>query len=64
MVMGGGGWTGISAHLRSSAHADIDPTIDHPSVGFRLATIPEPATVTLAAFGRAALAAYGWQRKR
>lgn len=33
-------------------------------VGFRVATVPEPSTLTLAAFGTLSLLAYGWRSRK
>ena len=62
----GGTWSvnGTSGSLRSSSRRQASPTFESFDVGFRVATIPEPSTAVLAAFGFIALAALGWRRKR
>ena len=46
------------------ASINVQPTAVSDSVGFRLAMVPEPSSVILAAFGLAGLIAWGRRRKR
>jgi probable HAF family extracellular repeat protein len=42
---------------------EIRPATQSILIGFRLAMVPEPSSVILAAFGIVSLAVYGWRRK-
>jgi hypothetical protein len=41
----------------------VTPASVLPEIGFRVAMVPEPSSVTLAAFGLVGLAAWGWRRR-
>jgi MYXO-CTERM domain-containing protein len=60
----GGSWKNSFAILAASGQFANPPAFESDLIGFRVATIPEPSTVTLAAFGLAALAAYGLRRRK
>jgi hypothetical protein len=53
----GGFWSGIGDFLRSSDGGNDSPTLSHSSVGFRVASVPEPSsTVLMCSAGLLALA--------
>jgi sulfatase modifying factor 1 len=55
----GAGWGNDAFDLSSSSRFTVDPSLEHGSLGFRLASpVPEPATLGLASGG--ALCACGW----
>jgi len=60
----GGGWYYNSHYLQASNHSFSDPTIASFYVGFRVASVPEPGSITMLACGAVGLLAYGWRRKR
>jgi hypothetical protein len=43
----GGGWDGDSDHLLASSRHLSDPAYEYGDVGFRVASVPEPASITL-----------------
>ena len=43
----GGYWSFIEFYLRSSGRGSYDPTVEDNSVGFRVASVPEPSTYAL-----------------
>ncbi len=50
----GGSWNDLSSDLAASVRFSINPSVENVSVGFRVASIPEPSTLllgTLAAVG-------------
>lgn len=51
----GGGWYGGDISLDASTRSDDHPTVEFFSVGFRVATVPEPGTATLVGLGLAVL---------
>ncbi len=53
-----------SLMLSSSAFGVIPPSGSNFVHGFRVAFVPEPSTLALAAFGFLALAAWGWRRRK
>ncbi len=59
----GGSWHDTQAYLSSSTNGYFGPTDDSSSVGFRIATIPEPSTLALSAASLAALAACARRRR-
>ncbi len=63
-VVRGSAWNRLSASMLASVKYDVRPASSGYDLGFRVATIPEPSTLALAAFGFVALAAWGWRRKR
>ncbi len=68
-VLRGGDWINGSLSLRASFWSEAAPGSDLPFLndGFRVASIasvPEPSSVVLAAFGMIGLAAWSWRRKR
>ena len=57
----GGSWDVDSGFLQSSFRIDSDPSNEFRDVGFRVASIPEPAVGSLVLI---ALGAFGWRRRR
>ena len=53
----GGSWNGVENALRSSIRSNNDPAFANGSVGFRVASVPEPSTAVLIILGGAALLA-------
>ena len=49
--------------LASDRSFGISPADESFSSGFRVATVPEPSTFVLLAFGAVALVAFGWRRR-
>jgi len=43
----GGAWTGAEVDLRSSNRGSNDPTYEWNTVGFRVASVPEPLSLVL-----------------
>jgi len=43
----GGACDGYDFDMRSSSHSPADPTYEGPTVGFRLASVPEPTSILL-----------------
>lgn len=43
----GGSWNDDEVYLRSSNRSNIDPTLEYSSVGFRVASVPEPTSYIL-----------------
>ncbi len=61
----GGSFLYDSGSLRSAdRNGDDVPSVEYNFVGFRVASVPEPSTAVLAAFGLAGLIAWGWRRRR
>ncbi len=58
----GGGWDAYSADLDASYRIYSYPTVEYGTVGFRVASIPEPSTLTLLGIG--AIGLLYWYRKR
>ena len=52
-----GPWDGISVYLESSIRNTSTPTHEHSRIGFRVASVPEPSSVSLMMLGLAALLA-------
>jgi formylglycine-generating enzyme len=51
----GGDWDDNSTGLRSTTRANVSPATQFNDIGFRVASIPEPTTMVLAALGMVAL---------
>lgn len=58
----GGSWGSGSDFLQASARNMTSPTSEDGTMGFRVASIPEPSSFLLAAFGLLGL--LGWRRRR
>jgi len=58
----GGFWSSFSVNLHASNRNDFDPTNEYDVVGFRVASVPEPGSITLLLFG--AVAGWIWWRRR
>jgi formylglycine-generating enzyme required for sulfatase activity len=43
----GGDWSFSEEGLRSSVRDDIAPSVEYSSIGFRVASVPEPSTYAL-----------------
>jgi len=59
----GGNYYNNSIAMRSSITNYIDPAFGSNGFGFRLASVPEPSTLSLAVLGLIGLAAWGWRRQ-
>jgi len=53
---------GVSLH--AAWRSDAFPTHEYETIGFRVASIPEPGSITLLVYGALGLFAYGWRRRR
>ena len=62
-VLRGGSWGGHSGNLAATFRSDVNTTIGNGAYGFRVASIPEPSTFTLAGLGLIGLLAYGCRRR-
>ncbi len=61
----GGSFLSVSFRLEASDRGGfLDPTVENDIIGFRVATVPEPSTVVLAAMGIVCLAIAGWRRRK
>ena len=60
----GGSFNNSSIGLLSSSRNGLVPSNGGFSIGFRVAMVPEPSSLMLAAFGFIGLAAWGWRRRR
>ena len=45
--MRGGSWYNFSDYLQASSRVNNDPTLETSLIGFRIAMVPEPATLLL-----------------
>ena len=63
-ILRGGGFDNNSITLLASLRGNIDPIAHGSSIGFRVATIPEPSTAVLGAIGLVGLATFGWRRRK
>jgi len=59
-----GVWYGSAQSLHSSNRTRANPTYESYSVGFRVASVPEPGTIVLLATGILGLLACAWRRRR
>ena len=57
----GGGFYFTADAMASSTRENSDPTYSNDVTGFRVASIPEPSTIVLAALGVLAVLAYRWR---
>jgi formylglycine-generating enzyme required for sulfatase activity len=60
----GGSCGGDSAYLFGGVRSDSVPRIEYGNGGFRVASVPEPGTTTLAVMGGVCLLAYAWRRRK
>jgi hypothetical protein len=60
----GGGLSNIFGGLLASVREDEFPTAELANMGFRVATVPEPATLMLAGLGLACIAVWGVGKRR
>jgi formylglycine-generating enzyme len=61
----GGSWGSPDSNLLSSFRDSFNPSFTSGiGVGFRLAMIPEPSSLVLAALGLIGFAAWGWRRRK
>ncbi len=58
----GGGWQDDSGYLQASYRSYHWPTAENGHIGFRVASVPEPGSITLLVFG--AVAGLLWWRRR
>ena len=58
----GGRWSSSGVNLRSSVRLNGDPTGELDTIGFRVASVPEPSTYVLVLMGAGAL--YLWKRRK
>jgi len=58
----GGGWHDRSSLLRASRRSDVNPTNEYYDIGFRVASVPEPGSITLLVCGLVGLLM--WFRRR
>jgi formylglycine-generating enzyme required for sulfatase activity len=50
-ILRGGGWDRFPSNLQASAFQSLEPNSDGNGIGFRVAVVPEPATVSLILLG-------------
>ncbi len=63
----GGHWNGDSSdslHASSRDNADGTPTYENGSIGFRVASVPEPSTIILLLTGVIGFLGIAWRRRR
>ncbi len=63
-VLRGGVWDHLSLYLHVSTRSYYSPATEDGTRGFRVASIPEPGSITLLVCGAVALLAYGWRRRK
>ena len=63
----GGSWSYFSGELTSAYNSTFGFGYDHmgifDDIGFRVASVPEPSTITLLLAGAIGLLAYAWRRR-
>ena len=64
--MRGGAFDPASVPFPVLVHAGLfsNPTFEPYSVGFRVASIPEPSAITILLASAACLFGYGWRRRK
>ncbi len=62
--LGGGPFNGYSDNLAASSDLYVSPWTYDNGIGFRVAAIPEPASIALLLAGGLCLLAYAWRRRR
>jgi formylglycine-generating enzyme required for sulfatase activity len=60
----GGYWNNNFDYLRASHRYGDDPTHGYSGVGLRVASVPEPGSITLLGMGAIGLLGYGWRRRK
>ncbi len=60
----GGSFSDVSDHLLASNRNDYNPTFEYRSVGFRVASVPEPGSIVLVVVGGLCVLAHAWRRWR
>jgi len=60
----GGNWLGSNVPTSATIPSFLDPAFTNGQIGFRVAAVPEPSTIALAAVGFAGLAGCEWSRRR
>lgn len=58
----GGSWILNALNLQSSTRSSLNPTLEDSSIGFRVATVPEPSTLLLGVLGMIGL--LWWNKRR
>ena len=61
--MRGGFWTNDSSYLQSSYRSHLNPTSEYDFMGFRVASVPEPGSITMLLCGAAA-GLFWWRRRK
>ncbi len=60
----GGSWNGAFRNLHASWRSSANQMGEGPSLGFRVASVPEPGSITLLVSGAFGLLAYGGRRRK
>ncbi len=62
-VLRGGAWNDVSGSLQGARSSTVTPTYEFYDLGFRVASVPEPASISLMLCGAIAGLLW-WNRKR
>jgi formylglycine-generating enzyme len=60
----GGAFDVASSNMVASVRIGYHPTIEYNDIGFRVASVPEPASIALLFAGGVSVLAYAWRRRR
>ena len=60
----GSSWSDVSIQLAASYRLTYPPTKEDSDIGFRMASIPEPGSMTLVFAAAISLLAYAWRHRR